>query len=97
MSFKKAEGGADKVDTGLSQLAASRDASLTASINVVELSFKAESMNLILFLYTKRCTIYRISVRGSEMCCSLKLVRYALTLHAYILGLGQRRAHAGRV
>jgi len=26
----------------------------TASINVVELSFKAESMNLILFLYTKR-------------------------------------------
>ena len=35
----------------------------TASINVVELSFKAESMNLILFLYTKRemcsCTLLR--------------------------------------
>ena len=32
--------------------------------------------------------MYDSSVRGSEMCCSLKLVRYALTLHAYILGLG---------
>jgi hypothetical protein len=38
----------------------------TASINVVELSFKAESMNLILFLYTKRCTIYRCEI--ARMC-----------------------------
>ena len=50
------------VDTGLSQLAASRDASPHGidQRRGVELSFKAESMNFthILFLY-KRCTIYR--------------------------------------
>jgi hypothetical protein len=42
----------------------------TASINVVELSFKAESMNLILFLYTKRemcsCTLLRRVYRSSS-------------------------------
>ena len=42
----------------------------TASINVVELSFKSESMNLILFLYTKRCR-RSIGARSETTHCEL--------------------------
>jgi hypothetical protein len=62
----------------------------TASINVVELSFKAESMNLILFLYTKRCTIYRCeNVRVVRYLGASIVARREIRIRCYML-------HAGR-
>ena len=51
------------VDTGLSQLAASRDASPHGidQRRGVELSFKAESMNSVIFIFVQ--AMYDLSVR----------------------------------